>query len=128
MERSCNRPSICSLCLIHEETSFHIYFEYNFTVRLWNCLFTTININIHYMSLDNFWNLCNRAWYPLCHTIILANITNVVYNSKNQSRFINGIVCWDFKRGFFQNFNPISGINPNEHALIKSLLTSKTTT
>lgn len=47
MERGCNLSSICNLCLNHAETTFHLFFDCPYAVRIWNWLSATLSINLH---------------------------------------------------------------------------------
>lgn len=47
MERGCNLPSICNLCLSSVETTYHLFFNCSYAVRLWSWLASSLNLSIH---------------------------------------------------------------------------------
>jgi mannosylglycoprotein endo-beta-mannosidase len=64
MSRGCAIPSICNLCSCHSESSFHIFFECAFAVRLWSWLAGCLNITIQFTCMEDMWKLCDLNWSP----------------------------------------------------------------
>jgi len=90
MERGCNLPSMCSLCSVTTETTFHLFFECSFAFKLWCWLASIVDCNLHFQSLEDIWTLCERSWSPQCKIVILSAIINIlstIWFVRNQYRF-----------------------------------------
>lgn len=90
MERGCNLPSMCSLCSMHSETSFHLFFECNFAFNLWCWLASVLDTNLHFQSMEDIWTLCDRSWSQQCKVVVLAAIINImstIWFARKQFRF-----------------------------------------
>jgi hypothetical protein len=76
-DRGCCLPSMCSLCKIHSETLFHLFFECDFSFGLWRWLATSLNLVLRFQSMEDIWSLCDRARSPQCKIVIKAALINV---------------------------------------------------
>jgi len=97
MERGCSIPSMCSLCSKHTETSFHLFFECNFAIRLWCWLASVLNLNLQFQSLEDIWTLCDRGWSPQCKIAVTAAIVHIIatiWFYRNQARFQSKSTHW----------------------------------
>lgn len=52
-DRGCNIPSNCNLCLRHEETTFHLFFDCPFAISIWIWFSATINLNLHFNDVED---------------------------------------------------------------------------
>ena len=96
-ERGCNLPSIYNLCLQQEETTFHLFFDCSFSIRLWTWFSQILNLNLHFNDVEEIWNLCDRSWTPQCKLVIKAAIVNIlttIWFVRNQARFNNKTIQW----------------------------------
>jgi hypothetical protein len=78
VERGCSMSSMCSLCCCHSETLFHLFFECNFSFRIWCWLVTALHLILQFQSLEDIWSLCDRASSPQCRTVIKSAIINIL--------------------------------------------------
>ena len=62
--RGCYLPSMCSLCANQMETSFHLFFECPYVVKIWCWLAFTLNLSLQFQSKEDIWSVCNRRWNP----------------------------------------------------------------
>ena len=95
--RGCNIPSMCSLCNKQVENSFHLFFEFPYSINIWCWFASILNLNLQFQSIDDIWSICERAWNPQCKTVIIAamiNIINCIWFAKNQIRFNNQKIHW----------------------------------
>ncbi|MCI08013.1 glycerol-3-phosphate dehydrogenase, partial [Trifolium medium] len=95
--RGCYIPSMCSLCNRHQETSFHLFFECPFAIKLWCWLASCLNMTLHFSSMDDIWKLCDRGWSPQCKitvTAALINLLNTIWFARNQTRFNSKQLPW----------------------------------
>ncbi|XP_024636247.1 uncharacterized protein [Medicago truncatula] len=96
-ERGCNLPFICNLCLQQEETTFHLFFDCSFSIRLWTWLSQILNLNLHFNDVEEIWKLCDRSWTPQCRLVIKVAIVNIlatIWFVRNQARFNNKTIQW----------------------------------
>jgi ribonuclease HI len=97
MIRDCFLPSMCNLCNSHIESSFHIFFECPFAIRLWSWLAGCLNITIQFTCMEDMWKLCDLNWSPQSKVTITAaiiNLLNSIWYARNQARFNNKIASW----------------------------------
>jgi ribonuclease HI len=97
MIRGCALPSMCNLCNSHIESSFHIFFECSFAIRLWSWLAGCLNITIQFTCMEDMWKLCDLNWSPQSKVTITAaiiNLLNSIWYARNQARFNNKIASW----------------------------------
>ncbi|CAJ2671835.1 unnamed protein product [Trifolium pratense] len=90
MDRGFCLPSMCSLCKIHTETLFHLFFECEFAFGLRRWLATCLNLVLQFQSMEDIWSLCDRARSPQCRIVIKSAIINVLYAiwiARNNARF-----------------------------------------
>jgi hypothetical protein len=69
MARGCLIPSMCNLCNKHTETSFHIFFECPFAVRLWSWFAGCLNQALQVTSMEDMWKICEWQWSPQCNQV-----------------------------------------------------------
>ncbi|CAJ2635947.1 unnamed protein product [Trifolium pratense] len=97
MERGCCLPSMCSLCNTTFESSFHLFFTCRFAFTLWCWLATVLNLTLHFQSIEDIWNLCERSWSPQCKIVIksvIVNILNSIWMARNNARFHDKSTHW----------------------------------
>jgi hypothetical protein len=78
MTRGCSIPSMCNFCLKHTETSFHIFFECQFAIKLWSWLAGCLNFTLQFTSMEDIWKLCDLNWSPQSKVTMLAAIINLL--------------------------------------------------
>ncbi|GAU20130.1 hypothetical protein TSUD_351920 [Trifolium subterraneum] len=96
MIRGCCIPSMCNLCNSHEESSFHLFFECAYAIRLWSWLIGCLNMVLHF-TMDDMWKLCDLNWSPQCKVTVTAtiiNLINTIWFVRNQARYNNKITSW----------------------------------
>jgi hypothetical protein len=59
MSRGCAIPSMCNLCKTHVESSFHLFFECSYAIKLWSWLAGCLNFTIQFYSMEDIWKLCD---------------------------------------------------------------------
>ncbi|WJX12769.1 hypothetical protein P8452_03227 [Trifolium repens] len=53
MTRGCAMPSMCNFCHNHVESSFHIFFECHFAIKLWSWLAGCLNLTLQFTSMED---------------------------------------------------------------------------
>ncbi|GAU35943.1 hypothetical protein TSUD_394910 [Trifolium subterraneum] len=97
MRRGCHIPSMCNLCNMHVESSFHIFFECDYAIKLWSWFAGCLNIVLQFNSMEDMWNLCDLNRSPQCKITITAaiiNLPNTIWLVRNEARFNNKIIPW----------------------------------
>jgi hypothetical protein len=97
MSRGCAITSMCNLCNNHVESSFHLFFECQFAIKLWSWLAGCLNVTLQFYSMEDMWRLCDWDWSPQSKVTITAAITNllnILWYVRNQSRFSNVQISW----------------------------------
>jgi len=97
IERGCNLPSMCSLCLKHSESSFRLFFECLYSKHIWRWFASVMNCNLHFHDVDDIWSICERGWNPQCKVVItgaMINILNSIWYASNQIRFKGDKIHW----------------------------------
>jgi ribonuclease HI len=95
--RGCFIPSMCNLCNSHEESSFHLFFDCKFAIRLWSWLAGCLDMTLQFTSLDDIWKLCELNWAPQSKVTLIAaiiNLINTIWFVRNQARFNDKIISW----------------------------------
>jgi hypothetical protein len=95
--RGCYVPSMCNLCSNHEETSFHLFFECWFAIRLWSWLAGCLNLTLQFTNMEDMWKLCELNWSPQSKTTLAAaivNLLNTIWFARNQLRFSDKLITW----------------------------------
>lgn len=96
-QRGCSFPSICNLCNKHEESSFHLFFNCDYSIRIWSWLASCLNLSLNFSCLEDVWKICDSSWSPQCKVIVLSalvNLFNVIWYARNQARFNNKVIHW----------------------------------
>ncbi|CAJ2668044.1 unnamed protein product [Trifolium pratense] len=112
MERGCSLPSICSLCHICSESTFHLFFECNFEVNLWRWLASILGKALHFQSLEDIWKFCDSSWTPQCKVAIkstVINIMSVIWFARNNARFNNKPTHWKAAVNWIQSNVSLAG-------------------
>jgi hypothetical protein len=97
MTRGCAMPSMCNFCHKHVESSFHIFFECYFAIKLWSWLAGCLNLTLQFTSMEDIWKLCDLSWAPQSKvTIIVAiiNLLNTIWLVRNKARFDDTNITW----------------------------------
>ncbi|GAU22345.1 hypothetical protein TSUD_106730 [Trifolium subterraneum] len=97
MLRGCALPSMCNFCNKHAETSFHIFFECEFAVKIWSWFANCLNLVLQFTSMEDIWKICDLNSSPQCKIVITAamvNLLNCIWLARNQARFSNKIISW----------------------------------
>jgi ribonuclease HI len=95
--RGCFLPSVCSLCMCRQESTFHLFFECPFAVHIWSWFSSVIGINLHFQSIEDIWKVCDRNWNPQCKVVITASLVNIfstIWFARNQKRFMDKNFHW----------------------------------
>lgn len=85
--RGCHLPSRCSLCSIHEESTFHLFFQCSYAIRLWCWLASMFNFPLHFQHIEDIWTVCDKPWNPQCKLVVtsaLINLINSIWYARNQ--------------------------------------------
>jgi hypothetical protein len=97
MSRGCAIPSMCNLCNNHVESSFHLFFECSYAIKLWSWLAGCLNFTLQFYSMDDIWKLCDLNWSPQSKVTITAaiiHLLNTLWFVRNQARFNNINIPW----------------------------------
>lgn len=89
--------SMCSLCLNHAETSFHLFFDLPYARKLWYWFANTINKAFKFTQIDDIWKICDLHWSPQCKVMIksdMINLINTIWFVRNQSRYHDMVIPW----------------------------------
>jgi hypothetical protein len=114
MLRGCFIPSMCNLCNSHVETSFHIFFECSYAIKLWSWLAGCINQVLQFSSMEDMWKLCELQWSPqskVTMTAAIVNLLNTIWLARNQSRFNNSFISWQSAISLIISNTALSGNN-----------------
>ncbi|GAU31934.1 hypothetical protein TSUD_288680 [Trifolium subterraneum] len=97
MIRGCSIPSMCNLRNKHVESSFHIFVECAYAVRLWSWFAGCINLVLQFNYVEDMWKLCDLNWSPQYKITInaaIVNLINTLWLARNQARFNNKFIPW----------------------------------
>ncbi|KAK2364421.1 hypothetical protein QL285_089294 [Trifolium repens] len=114
MERGCVIPSMCNLCNNHVESSFHLFFECPYAIRLWSWLAGCLNVTLQFQSKEDIWKLCDWNWSPQCKVTITAaiiNLLNTLWHVRNKARFDNTLLSWQSAISLIISNTALSGNN-----------------
>lgn len=64
MARDCNISSMCNLCFKHVESSFHIFFNCPYALKIWSWLAYVINLTMNFTWLEDIRNFFYLSWSP----------------------------------------------------------------
>jgi ribonuclease HI len=97
MVRGCSIPSQCNLCNRHVETSFHLFFECPFAVRLWSWFAGCLNQTLQFTSMEDMWSISDGQWSPQSKITInaaIVHLLNTIWWARNQGRYYNSNISW----------------------------------
>jgi hypothetical protein len=97
LTRGCAIPSMCNFCCSHVETSFHIFFECQFAIKLWSWLAGCLNLTLQFTSMEDIWKLCDLHWSPQSMITLAAAIVNLLHTIwvvRNNARYHNMSPNW----------------------------------
>jgi hypothetical protein len=97
LTRGCAIPSMCNFCCSHVETSFHIFFECQFAIKLWSWLAGCLNLTLQFTSMEDIWKLCDLHWSPQSKITLAAAIVNLLHTIwvvRNNARYHNMSPNW----------------------------------
>lgn len=63
-QRGFSFPSICNLCYKHEESSFHLFFNCEYSIRIWSWLASCLNLSLNFSCLEDVRKFCDLSWSP----------------------------------------------------------------
>jgi ribonuclease HI len=95
--RGCIITSMCNLCHKHVETTFHMFFQCEFAVKLWSWLAGCLNLTIQFTTMEDMWRLCEMNWSPQSKVTLIAaiiNLLNTLWFVRNQARFHDKLISW----------------------------------
>lgn len=95
--RGWNIPSIYSFCMNCTESTFHLFFDCSFALKLWSWLATMLVTTLQFTTIHDIWHLCDINWTPRCKVVIKAciiNVLNVNWYRRNQARFQDNLLHW----------------------------------
>jgi hypothetical protein len=119
MVRGCAIPSMCNLCNCHVETSFHIFFECSFAIKLWSWLAGCLNMTLQFTTMDDMWKLCDLNWSPqskVTMTAAIINLLNTIWHVRNQARYNNKILSWRSALSMLIANTSLLGNNTSKHS------------
>jgi ribonuclease HI len=79
------------------ESSFHLFFECSYAIKLWSWLAGCLNFTIQFYSTDDIWKLCDLNWSPQSKVTITAaiiNLLNTLWLVRNKARFDDICIPW----------------------------------
>jgi hypothetical protein len=119
MIRGCAIPSMCNLCNCHSESSFHLFFECSFAVKIWSWLADCLNMTIRFTCMDDMWKLCDLSRSPqakVTATAAITNLMNSIWFVRNQARFQDKIITWRSALAMIISNTSLSGNNTAKHS------------
>ncbi|CAJ2666578.1 unnamed protein product [Trifolium pratense] len=114
MIRGCAIPYMCNFCCRHVESSFHIFFECDYAIKLWSWLAGCLNLVLQFTSMEDMLKLCELNWSPKCKITITAaiiNLLNTIWLVGNQARFNNKFISWKSAISLIIASNSLTGNN-----------------
>jgi hypothetical protein len=114
MARGCAIPSMCNLCNNQVESSFHLFFECQYAIKLWSWLAGCLNVTLQFYSMDDIWKLCDLNWSPQIKVTITAaiiNLLNTIWFARNQARYSNLHLSWRYAISLIIATTSLSGNN-----------------
>jgi len=117
--RGCQIPSMCSLCSNHSESSFHLFFQCSYAIRLWCWLASMLSCPLHFQHIEDIWTVCDKPWNPQCKLVVTAaiiNLINSIWYARNQIRFQNKKIHWKSSIASIISNTSFAGNNSNSRA------------
>jgi ribonuclease HI len=114
MEKGCAIPSMCNLCKNNVESSFHLFFECHYAIKLWSWLAGCLNVTLQFYSTDDIWKLCDLNWSPqskVTMTAAIINLLNTLWLVRNKARFDNILISWQSAISLIISNTSLSGNN-----------------
>ncbi|CAK8576871.1 unnamed protein product [Lathyrus sativus] len=90
-------PSICNLCLHTEENINHLFFQCDYSRRIWNWLRDMLNVNVSFSDMQDCFIAMHKTGVAQCMVVYRASIIAVVNNiwrARNQAQFQNRFIPW----------------------------------
>lgn len=103
---------MCSLCFMNSETSFHLFFQCPFAVKIWSWFATSIDKALQFQSMEDIWKICDQSWSRQCNIVIkaaLINLLNIIWYARNQARFYNICITWESAINMLISSSSLSG-------------------
>ncbi|KAK2444753.1 hypothetical protein QL285_015757 [Trifolium repens] len=97
MLKGCALPFICCFCKKHGESSFHMFFDCEFAIKIWSWFANSINLVLQFTTMDDMWKICDMNWSPPCKVVIeaaMVHLLNGIWFARNQIRFNNKSLSW----------------------------------
>ena len=77
--------------------SFDVSLRCTNAIRIRNWLFATLNLKLHFNSIEDVWQICIRRWSPQCKIAMKAAIVNMlatIWYARNFARFKGTYIHW----------------------------------
>ncbi|XP_058781014.1 uncharacterized protein LOC131655124 [Vicia villosa] len=90
-------PSMCSLCLCHEENTNHLFFNCSFAVNIWRWFSSQTQSHLVINSLDDCLQVLRRSWNPQSLAVIKASMVctfSQIWHARNLARFEGKHLHW----------------------------------
>jgi hypothetical protein len=117
IKRGCYLPSVCSLCMNCQESTFHLFFDCPYAMQIWSWFSTTISLNLHFQSIEDIWKTCDRNWNPQCKVVIAASLVNIIstiWFVRNQKIFKEKSIHWRYAISMIMANVSLSGNNTSK--------------
>jgi ribonuclease HI len=117
LTRGCALPSMCNFCCKHVETSFHIFFECQFAVKLWSWFAGCLNTTLQFTSMEDMWKLCDLHWSPQSKITLAAMIVNLLHTiwvMRNNARYHDVLPNWRTAISMIMVSTALSGNHTNK--------------
>jgi hypothetical protein len=121
---------MCSLCSSCAESSFQLFFECRFAFMIWCWFASILDSPLHFQSIEDIWNICDRGWSPQCKIVIQATVVNIfstIWCYRNQCRFQDSKPNWKLAINSIISAVNLSGSNTSKlsNSSVRDLITLK---